>query len=1103
MLRQLFIILPFILPALGQELPLEARFKNPDPSTRPGCYWYWINDNISKEGITKDLEAMARVGIGRAYIGHIYNHDKPGDTPPGSVKFMSEAWWDAMRWTLKEADRCGVDLGFFNSPGWSQSGGPWVKTSQSMRYLASSETLIKGGSKVDTVLPLPEIKTHRTIGGHRPINVGEDFTAKDFQPVRVIAFQQPATEAKDFDMNLAKAACPTLKNLPVLFDASAATSLELKGRHVIDFTFEQEQSLQSLALTPVEASFPVLCRVEAVDASGQIKLLTEHREIRGHQGPLKADPLFIPFTPVSTKHLRLTFDADRPARFSSLKLSRRAAVSHHVRKQLGETSPATNPKWTAYQWPAQPEITPGSAIDPAQVIDLSSKVDAQGRLQWEAPAGDWVVVRTGMLPTGAMCAPASPEGQGLEADKMSKEHIRSHFDAFIGEFIRRIPAAERKALKYVIADSYETGPQNWTDQMVEKFQQRFGYSPVPYLPCLRGRVVGSPDISTRFLWDWRRLIAESIAYDYVGGLREVSHEHGLKLWLENYGHWGFPSEYLLYGSQADEVGAEFWESATIHGNIECRAAASSAHIYGRSEVFVEAFTSTRSFKQSPSDLKSALDWVYAAGPNHLILHVNIHQPDERKPGIIQWFGTAFNRHNTWFEQSKAFNDYARRCAVMLASGTPVNDLAYYIGEDSPVMTGPLDPAVPDGLDFDHINSDALIHRAKVVNGRIAIDNGPSYALLILPKLPTMRPEVAAAISKLVSDGASILGEEPSRSPSLSGFPGCDIQLAAITAPLWASTKNQDETLGYGSFGKGRVYTDASLDPVMKSLGIQPDLTVRSEKPLLCAAAGAGVIGRDDRGGIVFKHRSSPEGEIYFLSNTTNSAVDFTASFRISGRQPEFWNAVTGAIEPALAFTQKNGRTEIPLHLEASESLFVVFGKSIAADACGSAAANHPVTQEILILDQPWNVSFEGIGAPKPQSFATLVDWTQHPDVAMRNFSGKATYTTTFKVDAKDKGDGKPCLLDLGQVHSIATVTLNGQQVGTLWTQPWRIDISKHLKSGSNDLQIEVSNSWHNRLISEANLPADQRQAHVSQAYSAGPKPQPIASGLLGPVKMMK
>ncbi|HEX5790255.1 MAG TPA: glycosyl hydrolase, partial [Luteolibacter sp.] len=615
--------------AHAQSPDLRAAFASPPPDTRPGCYWYWINDNISKEGITKDLEAMARVGIGRAYIGHICNRKEASDTPVGTVKFMSDAWWDALQWAVKEAGRVGVDIGFFNSPGWSQSGGPWIKPSQSMRFLDASETVVEGGRKIDQVLPVPEIHTHPKSGGSKPLRTGPNYTAAEFQNVRVIAFRQPAAETKAVLEHRAEYPVP-ITTEPQSFD----------------FTTDGSGKWQSIELKPLDMLYTLTCVVSASDDGKEFREIARHVEERGCQGGRIRDPLLVPFPPTRAKQFRVTLSATKPIGLARIALSPRAALAHYVRKQLGETIPSGAPPWETYIWKTQPPPAAGSVVDCGDVVDLTKHTDASGRLVWDAPAGRWVILRMGMVPIGSQCGPASPEASGLEVDKMSKEHIRSLFDGMVGEFIRRTPAADRKALKYVIADSYETGPQNWTDGMLEKFQTRFGYSPLPYLPCLHGRIVNSPEITDRFLWDWRRLIAESIARDYVGGLREVAHEHGLTLWLENYGHWGFPSEFLLYGSMTDQVGGEFWEDGGPEGNIELRVASSAAHIYGRTDVYAEAYTSHRTFQQSPASMKSWTDWAYSAGINHFILHVYIHQPDERKPGILQWFGTDFNRHTT-------------------------------------------------------------------------------------------------------------------------------------------------------------------------------------------------------------------------------------------------------------------------------------------------------------------------------------------------------------------------------------------------------------------------------------------------------------------------
>ena len=1077
---------------------LEQDFKTPPADTRPGCYWYWINDNISKEGITKDLEAMARVGIGRAYLGHIYIfNNNTSDTPVGSVKFMSDAWWDALQWAVREADRCGVEIGFFNSPGWSQSGGPWIKPSQSMRYLAASQTRITGGGRISIPLPAPDIHTAPVAGGAQPITYAPKFTAKDFQDVSVIAvpaLTQPA---------------PIISSLRINGKVEKADSpFDLSGIPVaIDIALQNPAIVQFVSLTPDAPRSDIQASVQVSTDGITYRDLTKYNERRGHQGARNEDPILIPLPPTESGrigYIRLTISSTPNAprntnlgktRITKLSLGAEPRIGHYVRKQLGETDPARLPAWDSYRWITQPAVLAGTAIASKQVINLSQYVDRNGVLNWDAPPGDWTVMRIGMVPLGTSCAPASPEARGLEVDKMSKAHIRAHFDAMMGEFLKRTPAAERRALKYVIADSYETGPQNWTDGFAAKFERRFGYSPIPWLPCIEGLVVDSPEASDRFLWDWRRLIAESIAEDYVGGLREVSREHGLTLWLENYGHWGFPSEFLLYGSKSNQVGGEFWENEDPTFSTQCRSAASSAHTYGRRDVYAEAFTSRRNFKQSPGEMKPLLDWAYSSGVNHIILHVNIHQPDERKPGIMQWFGTAFDRHDTLFEQSRAFIDYIRRSAVMLKAGRPVVDVAYYIGESSPVMTGPLDPALPDGYDYDHINADVLINRAKVVDGRIAIENGPQYELLVLPPERTMTPEVLGAIKRLVEAGATILGNAPETSPSLAGYPEADRNVRMLAVTLWGESSAPIEA--DRKVGKGRVLSGMTLEQAFAKIGVEADLQIIGADNLLCAAAGNGKIGLGEKGGIVFKHRHTGAQEIYFLANTSNKTATFTASFRSGGQRPSLWNAVTGELIPAQAFAQRKGRTQLPIQLVASESIYVVFDQSIDPDVVGSAQSNSPMTTPLATLKGPWAVSFDGVGAPQPITMESLVDLSRHENPGIRAFSGTTIYQTTVQFDQIPQG--RAVKIDLGLVCSIASVSVNGIELGTAWCAPWQVDIRKALKAGPNSISIRVANTWNNRLISDAELTEDKRVSYVSQPYAKG---QLMPAGLLGPVRIM-
>ena len=1078
---------------------LKADFANPPDDTRPGCYWYWINDNISKSGITKDLEAMVQVGIGRAYIGHIYNYSNDqNSTPVGDVKFMSEDWWEAVQWAVKEADRLGVEIGFFNSPGWSQSGGPWVKPSQSMRYLTHSETLLVGGQEIDQIILVPQITTFPVAGGSRPTQTGPKFTEKDFQDVRVIAFRQTEAKRNDVDMNLVRVSSDQIEELENLIDGSKESEAFFTGRTdlVINLDLqdlsESVSGIQSIAIEPLDFGYQLTCLVEASDDGISYDELTNYSEQRGHQGAKNKATLYVPFKPTKANLLRLTFNVSKTVRFSELTISQTARLGSYIRKQLGETSPSTQPAWNAYQWKRQDNPGEGSILISGEVQDLTENMDETGRLKWDAPEGNWVVLRMGMIPMGTQNAPSSPESQGLEVDKMNKEHVVSMFDGMVGEFIRKTDPDDRKALKYVIADSYETGPQNWTDGFIERFELRFGYSPEPYLPVLTGRVVDNPEISDRFLWDLRRLIVEGIAYDYVGGLREVCNDNDLILWLENYGHWGFPSEFLLYGSQSNQIGGEFWVGG-VKDNIECRAAVSSAHIYGTKSIYAEAFTSNRNLRESPASLKKWCDWVFGVGVNHLILHVNIHQPDERKPGIIQWFGTGFNRHNTWFEQSKEFIDYIRRCAVMLKAGLPVVDVAYYIGEDAPMMQGPQRPPLPDGYNFDFINGDVLMNRCQVIDGKIVVEDGPSFSVLVLPERPTMRPEVAQAIRELVNQGASILGPQPEQSPSLQHYPECDQNLKAIASDLWADVDGINKLKR--PYGKGWVYNGVGLSELLYEQGIEEDIRISGGENIRCATAGSGHLGVNQNGGIIYNHRKGRNTEIYFLANTTENPVEFTASLRCQGMKPSLWNAVTGNRHEAKSYSQEQGRTLLPLHLDAYESVFVVFDEKSKGTPQESASYKHTEYSSLVNLNHGWEVQFDKQAEPSQIEFEQLIDWTDHPDSTIRHYSGTATYSKTFEFDSNSMD--QPVYLELDEVKVIATVFLNHQEVGTMWTRPWKIDISDYLQDGKNELLIKVSNTWNNQVYTDSKLADSLRASYISQPYNFGQNAPLHSAGLIG------
>jgi hypothetical protein len=646
---------------------------------------------------------------------------------------------------------------------------------------------------------------------------------------------------------------------------------------------------------------------------------------------------------------------------------------------------------------------------------------------------------------------------------MSKVHITEHFNAFLGEIIKRIPAEDRKTWKVAVEDSYETGSQNWTDSLMAEFKQKYKYDPTPYIPVLQGKVVGSEDISDRFLWDLRRLIADDVSFKYVGGLREIGHQNGLTTWLENYGHWGYPGEFLQYGGQSDEVGGEFWSEGDL-GDIENRAASSSAHIYGKIKVSAESFTAAGSpFYRYPAMFKKRGDRFFTEGINNTLLHVYIEQPKDTAPGLTAWFGVEFNRLNTWFSDMDIFLQYIKRCNLMLQQGQYVADVAYFIGEDAPKMIGAADPVLPQGYSFDYINGDVIKQRLTVENGKLVLPNGINYSILVLPKLQTIRPELMAKIKDLVQQGAVILGPKPDRSPSLANYPAADKEVQNMAAELWGNIDGVTTKVNH--YGKGLVLSGMDMQEALDMIKVRPDLKITQSDSIL------------------FIHRQLDDGSVYFISNQKSTPVKIAPAFRITGKRPELWNAVTGNMRDLPSCIQSATTTSVPLQLAAYESAFVVFRKN--GTTGDTTKSNYPSAAKTITITQPWIVNFDKTmrGPAKPVVFNSLTDWVLNANDSIKYYSGTAFYHNTFKIGKLAKGANY--IIDLGLAKAIAKVTVNGIEMGGTWTPPYQVDITRALKPGENKLEIKVVNTWVNRLIGDSMLPADQRKA--SAIFGPDPK----------------
>lgn len=1045
---------------------IEKDFVTPPYSVKTGVYYYWLNDHISKEGVIKDLHAMKEAGINRVFIATnirnrtSWSRDLKGQSF-GEVKVFTDEWYDILHTALKTATELDIEIGLFNCPGWSQSGGPWVKPEQAMRYLASSEVYVKGPSKFSQTLSTPD---------------------SFFQDVKVIAFPVTAGYGQDLQDNSNIKLIPSQLQLIPSAKQDSARYVLSGTEPTLDIVLPKQKTLRKLSLYSagyLDATAELFVKVDSGFKSVQKFEVFQTKAAENLAKGFKPDARFdLDLGELQGKEFRIVFHprGTKQSKISKISLDETPILKNYIEKSLAKVA-----SWGSSQEQAKDVNFPESE----KVLDISKYMSADGVLHWDVPAGNWLIMRTGMRFIDIKNGPASFEAEGLEVDKMSAAHIAKHFDAFIGDIMKRVPSEDRKTLKVVVIDSYERGGQNFTDSFLDEFKQRYGYDATPFLPVYDGHIIGSVDISERFLWDLRRLVADDISYKYVGGLREISHKYGLTTWLENYGHSGFAGESLQYGGQSDEVAGEYWWSpGKTNGKYEPRVAASAAHIYGKNKVWAESFTSgswtdNYAFSAYPADLKRVGDWAFIEGVNSTLLHVYIQQPyDDKYPGVDAWFGTEFNRKNTWFSQMDLFTSYHKRCNFMLQQGLNRADIAYFTGEDVPQMAGTVSPKLPVGYDYDFINAEVILGDLSVKDGQLVLPHGTSYRILVLPKKETMRPELLKKIEELVAQGAVILGSAPSKSPSLEGYPNADLEVQQLAQKLWGDSSGKKHP-----YGKGMVLEHMELSEALSLLKATPDFLT-------------------DNKDIHYKDRTVGNKEIYFLANSSAKSVDFRATFRVNHLQPELWDPLNGEVRVLPEFETAGDATVVPLKLAAAGSAFIVFRNS-GQSTSKKVNSNFPEPQLINTLNNKWEVQFESDsikrGPKESVIFNQLTDWTANSDERIRYFSGTAVYTTTLNVEKKIKDEN--LYLDLGELTVMAKVKVNGIDVGGVWTAPYRVNVSGKLHKGKNKIEITVVNTWKNRLIGDYSLPEKDRIVHSENTYLNAKSPLQQA-GLLGPVQLI-
>ncbi|KAA6300178.1 MAG: hypothetical protein EZS26_003676, partial [Candidatus Ordinivivax streblomastigis] len=624
-------------------------------------------------------------------------------------------------------------------------------------------------------------------------------------------------------------------------------------------------------------------------------------------------------------------------------------------------------------------------------------------------------------------------------------------------------------LQMLHIDSWEMGAQNWTARFREEFTQRRGYDPLPFYPVYVGVMVQSREISERFLWDVRQTSQELVLDNHSGYVMKYARRYGLGVSVEPYDMT--PLADLELAASCDMPMCEFWSLGGFNTSFSPGEGASVSHLLGQPVVPAEAFTAANDgWRQHPTSMKNQGEWAYAAGINRFVYHTFQHQalPDNVRPGMTMGpYGVHWDRNQTWWPMVGAYHRYVARSQYLLQQGRTVADVLYLAPENAPhVFRAPEsayiidNPAMPDrkGYNFDGCPP-SFLYKATVKDNLIVFPSGASYRLLALPYFKTMTPALLKKITELVSEGATVVGLPPEKSPSLSNYPSCDDELKALSLELWGNSKTPAD-LTTRSYGKGKIIWGQPLETRADKLYPPYDITAG----ILAESVPADF---ETDGGIRFTHRTLPDADIYLVSNRTGKTENATCKFRITGMKPELWNPVTGDMRALPEYTVEGEQTVIPLQFDVNEGYFIVFRKDVSSAATGK---NFPELKPVTTLNNSWLVSFDPKwGGPESMVFDQLTDWSQNTDLGIKYYSGTAVYRQTFDLPQQD---GQTLWLDLGKVKNMARVRLNGKDLGVVWTAPWRVDITAAVKSKDNQLEIEVVNLWANRLIGDEQLPDD-------------------------------
>jgi len=1114
--------------------PLVAGFLHPPKAAKPSIYWLWLNGYVNRDYLERELKQFSEKGIGGLCIFDMGARGDKKAAPPAGPAFMSDEFVENIAYALKLAGKLDFDVQLAACSSWDL-GGSWVQPHHASMGLYYTEIRVKGPADYDRVLPFPELPP-------------EAPRAPDGKPA--------------FFKNVAVLAIPETKRQPAhefIFELPRTDIHRID--HIILYNAKSDNPNRYGKLHLFAKDFSVAVSTDRLEGQSFKEILRD--TLKPNTKPQRFD-----FEPVEARYVRLQiynghnpdFDVVQLAEFEVYTTGGRNIVASKETDRINDSAYiirfnsqlGSGNKWCAANlhdgkksgadgsW-ASAGLPPLVIEDRSKIMDLTERINPEGKLTWKIPPGEWTIMRFVCANTGEKLKVPSPNSDGLATDHFSHEATRAFIQYLIDRLEQKLGDIQQTALKQLYLPSYEVRGATWTSDFIEQFMKYRHYDMTPYLPALAGCLIENEDITYRFLYDYRKMLGDLLVDAYYRTASETVKRANLGIEAEAGGPGPpvhqVPVDALKALGAIDEMRGEFWPWRQDRSQIwVVKETACAAHTYGRRRVHMEAFTGFRHWQDGPFDLKPSADRAFCEGMNHIVWHTSSHQPPEAgKPGWVYGAGTHLTPNIMWWSKAKPFIDYLSRCSFMLQQGLFVADVCYYYGDQGSNFVPPkhIDPSLGYGYDYDVVNPEVILNRMSARDGRITLPDGMQYELLVLPDREDIDLQVLQKIEKLVKAGGTVVGPKPAKSNGLTGYPTNDQQVKELAVLLWGNCDGKN-VLEH-RYGGGKIIWGRSLREILLARGIRPDFHYTSKRdPALREPEGAADLD--------FIHRRTPEADIYFIRNKKMRPESVNAHFRVSAKAPELWFPDTGTILAQSVYEQTLEGVRIPLQLAPMDSLFVVFRKPVSRphlvsldpginvtkvterEVQVSAFENdsykiktsdgHSIKIEInqvpsaMKLIGPWKVYFPaGWGAPDSVIFRELKSWTEHENPGIRCFSGTACYKTEFEIPRQWLGNGKKLYLDLGQIWAVGEVRLNGRSLGIVWKPPYRVEITEAVRVGQNKLEIEITNTWANRLVGDAQLPPGQRYCRTNITASGTPgkpwKGIPLRkSGLLGPVELV-